>query len=161
MRPALADLDSMKMRGLAQAQHAKGHNFNAVILYTTAAQLANRGPSFQLGITQSITDDLAKLPVPPEIRGPTPFFWKDGENTYKILNVGPIAVGGKIYMMLVHEVAPWQSDAQVDGWNKELLRYFKKRFPEYSDSFAGLVARAHERGGNRGFGTVEETPTAK
>ena len=158
---SMADLDSMKMRGLAQAQQAKGHNFNAVILYTTAAQLANRGPSFQLGITQSITDDLAKLPVPPEIRGPTPFFWKDGENTYKILNVGPIAVGGKIYMMLVHEVAPWQSDAQVDGWNKELLRYFRKCFPEYSDSFAGLVARAHERGGNRGFGTVEETPSAK
>jgi hypothetical protein len=158
---SMADLDSIKMRELAQAQQAKGHNFNAVILYTTAAQLARRGPSVQLGIAQVIADDLAKLPVPSEIRGPAPFFWKDGEKTYKVLNVGPIAVGGKIYMMLVQEVAPWQSNAQVDGWNQELLRYFKKRFPEYSDSFAGLVARAHERGSNRGFGTVEETPTAK
>lgn len=155
---SMADLDSMKLRQLAQAQQAKGHNFNAAALYITAAQLANRGPSVQLGITQLITDDLAKLAVPSAIQGPAPFYWKDGEQTYKILNVGPIAVGGKIYMMIVQEVAPWQSDGQVDGWNKELLRYFKNRFPEYSDSFAGLVARAHERGGHRGFGTVEETP---
>jgi hypothetical protein len=158
---SMADLDSMKMRELAQVQRAKGHNFNAVILYTTAAQLARRGPSVQLGITQAIADDLAKLPVPSEIRGPAPFLWQDGEKTFKVLNVGPIAVGGKIHMMIVHEVSPWQSDTQVDGWNKELLRYFKKRFPEYSDSFAGLVARAHERSGNRGFGTVEETPVSK
>lgn len=158
---SMADLDSMKLRQLAQAQQAKGHNFNAAILYTSAAQLANRGPSFQLGITQSITDDLAKLPLPSEIQGPAPFFWKDGDKTYKVLNVGPIAIGGKIYMMLVQEVPSWESDAQVDGWNRELLTYFKKRFPEYSDSFAGLVARAHERDGHRGFGTVEETPTAK
>jgi hypothetical protein len=158
---SMADLDSMKMRELAQAQQAKGNNFNAVILYTTAAQLANRGPSFQLRITQAIAGDLAKIPVPSEIRGPAPFFWKDGENTFKVLNVGPIAVGGKIHMMLVHEVAPWQSDTQVEGWNKELLKYFKKRFPEYSDSFAGLIARAHERGGHREFGTVENAPTSK
>lgn len=158
---SMADLDSMKLRQLGQAQQAKGHNFNAAIYYSAAAQLANRGPSFQLGIAQAIADDLTKLPVPSEIQGPAPFSWKDGEKTYKVLNVGPIAVGGKIYIMIVQEVAPWQSNAQVEGWNRELLIYFKKRFPEYSDSFAGLVARAHERGSNRGFGTVEETPIAK
>jgi hypothetical protein len=147
----LADLDSMKLRQLGHVQQAKGHNLNALVLYTTAAQLANRGPSIRLGIAQSIADDLTKVSVPSEIQGPAPFSW----------NIGPIAVGGKIYLMLVHETAPWQSNAQVEGWNKELLRYFKIRFPEYSDSFAGLVARAHERGGRRGFGTVEDTPASK
>ena len=80
---------------------------------------------------------------------------------YKVLSVGPIAIAGKIYVVIVHEVSPWQSDNQVDGWNKELLKYFKSRFPEYSDVFAGLVARAVEQGSNRGYGTVEELPAAK
>jgi hypothetical protein len=75
--------------------------------------------------------------------------------------VGPIAVGGKIYVILVHEVSPWQSNDQVDGWNKLLLGFVKQRFPEYSDMFAGLVARAVERGSNRGYGTVEELPARK
>jgi hypothetical protein len=158
---SMADLDSMKLRRMGHVQQAKGHNFNAAMLYTAAAQLANRGPSIRLGIAQFIADDLAKLPVPSEVRGPAPFLWKDGEKTYKVLTIGPIAIGGKIHLMIRHEVAPWQSNAQVEGWNKELLRYFKKRFPEYSDSFAGLVARAHERGSQRGFGTVEDTPASK
>ncbi len=67
---SMADLDSAKLRELAQVQQTKGHNFNAIILYTTAAQLARRGPSVQLGITQAIANDLAKIPVPSEIRGP-------------------------------------------------------------------------------------------
>src|SRR5262249_5202496 len=135
-----------------------GHKFNAALLYAAATQVANRGPNFQLGITQSISEDLSKLTVPSEIQGQPPFLWKDGHNTYKVLNVGPIAVGGKMYITIAHEVSPWQTDAEVDSWNKQLLGYFKKRFPEYSDVFAGLVARAMERGTDRGFGTVEELP---
>jgi hypothetical protein len=77
------------------------------------------------------------------------------------LNVGPIAVGGKIYIMILHRVSPWESNEQVDGWNRELLQYFKQHFPEYSDVFAGLVARAVESGTNRGYGTVEQLQSSK
>lgn len=157
----LADKDSMQLWQLGRAQEAKGHNFNAAILYTAAAQVANRGPSFQMGIAQSISQDLAKLAVPSEIQGPPPFSWKNGDKTYKINGVGPIAVGGKIYLMIAQEVQPWGADEEVDGWNKELLGYFKLRFPEYSNAFAGLVARATERGGTRGYRTVEELSAAK
>jgi len=157
----LADKDSLQLLVLARAQQARQHSFNAALLYAAAAQTADRGPNFQLGITQSISDDMSKFTGPPEITGQSPFLWKDAEITYKVRSVGPIAIGGKIYVIIVHEVSPWQSDAQVDGLNKELLNYFKRRFPEYSDVFAGLVARGIERGGNRGYGTVEELPTPK
>lgn len=157
----LADKDSVQLWELARAQEARQHNFNATLLYAAAAQTADRGPNFQLGITQPISDEMAKVAVPTEIRGQPPFLWKSGETTYKVASVGPIAVGGKIYVIIVHEVSPWQSNEQVDGWNKELLSYFKRRFPEYSDVFAGLVARATERGSNRGYGTVEELPSPK
>ena len=58
-------------------------------------------------------------------------------------------------------VSPWQSNEEVDGWNKQLLTYFKHRFPEYTDTFAGVVARATERGSNRGFGTVDDASASK
>jgi hypothetical protein len=157
----LADKDSFHLWEVARTQQARQHTFNAALLYAAAAQTADRGPNFQLGITQSISEDMSTLTPPVEIKGQPPYLWKDGERTYKVMNVGPIAIGGKIYVLIVHEVSPWRSDAQVDGWNKDLLGYFKRRFPEYSDVFAGLVARAIERGSNRGFGTVEELAPPK
>lgn len=157
----LADKDSKDLWQLGREQVAKNHNFNAALLFAAAGQVANRGPSFQLGITQAIREDLSKLDLPVDIQGQPPFLWKNGQVTYKVMNVGPIAIAGKMYIIIVHQVSPWQSDAQVDGWNKELLSYFKRRFPEYSDVFSGLVARAIEQGTSRGFGTVEEVPSAK
>jgi len=157
----LADKDSMQLWEVAQEQRKKGHNFNAAAYYAAAAQVANRGPSFQMGIVQSISEDVSTLTIPEEVKGPPPFFWKDGERTYKVLQVGPIAVGGKIYLAVNHEVPPWQSNEQVDGWNKEFIRYIKQHFPEYSDAFAGIVIRAMERGTTRGFGTVDELKTSK
>lgn len=78
-----------------------------------------------------------------------------------MINLAPTAIGGKLYIVITHEVSPWQSNEQVDGRNKQLLTYFKRRFPEYTDTFAGLVARATERAGNRGYGTVDETSSSK
>jgi hypothetical protein len=152
----LADQGPIQLWEMARRERDLGHKFNAVLLYAVAGQVANRGPNFQLGITQSISEDMAGLDVPAEIRGEAPFLWKDGSTTWKVLNVGPIAIGGKIYVVISHEVSSWQTNNQVDGWNKDLLAYVKNRFPEYSEVFAGLVARAHERGGNRGYGTVDE-----
>jgi hypothetical protein len=151
----LADKDSLWLWQFAEEQRKKGHNFNAALYYAAAAQVSNRDPNFQMGIVQSISEDVATLTVPPEVKGPPPFFWKNGEQTYKVLQVGPMAIGGKIYLALHHEVSPWQSNEQVDGWNKDFIRYIKQRLPEYSDAFAGLIIRAVERGTSRGFGTVE------
>ena len=77
------------------------------------------------------------------------------------MQVGPIAIGGKLYVAIGHDVAPWQNDEQVDGWNRVLITYFKRQFPEYSDIFFGIVIRAYERGSNRGYGTVEDSPHLK
>jgi hypothetical protein len=153
---SLADKDSLQLWQMARAQQARQHNFNAALLYFAAAQAAARGPNFQLGIAQSIAEDIGKLTVPVDIKGQPPFLWKNKDITYTVKSVGPLAIGGKIYVMIAHEVSPWQSNSQVDGWNKQLLKDFRRRFPEYSDVFAGLIARAYERGSNRGYGTVEE-----
>jgi hypothetical protein len=155
---ALADQEAAQLLEKARAQNQRKHLFNAALLYTAALQFVNRGPDFQMGITQTLHEDMSHLVAPPEIQGPPPFSWRSHEKTWKILSIGPLAVGGKLYISISHEVPHIQTDSQVEGWNKELLAYFKERFPEYSDVFAGVVVRAHEQGTNRGFGTVEELP---
>ncbi|MGA2022239.1 MAG: hypothetical protein ABSH02_16725, partial [Candidatus Sulfotelmatobacter sp.] len=55
----LADKDSRQLWELARAQQALKRTFNAAVLYSAAAQTANRGPSFQLGIAQSISDEMS------------------------------------------------------------------------------------------------------
>jgi hypothetical protein len=157
----LADKDAMKLWQFAQEQHKLGHNFNASLYYAAATQVADRGPYFQMGIVQTISEDASTLTLPTEIKGPPPFLWKSTEKTYKVLQVGPMAIGGKIYLLLHHEVSPWQSNEQVDAWNRDFIRYIKQRFPEYSDAFAGIVIRALERGTTRGFGTVDELQSSK
>ena len=158
---SMADKDTVQLWELARAQRHAGHGFNAALLYAAALQTAYRGSDYQLGITEAISDDMSQFKAPVEVQCQPPFIWKDGESIYKIMQVGPIAIGGKLYVAIGHEVAPWQNDEQVDGWNRVLITYFKRQFPEYSDVFSGIVIRAYERRSNRGYGTVEDSPHLK
>jgi hypothetical protein len=157
----LGEQDSVQLWTLATAQRARGHNFNASLLYTAATQTSNRGPNFQMGIAQTISKDASNFTPPDQVKGQPPFLWQSGPTTFKVLSVGPIAIAGKIYVIVVHEVAPWSADAQADAQNKLVIAYLEKTFPEISEVFAGLVVRAVERGGNRIYGTVEEFPAPK
>ena len=72
------------------------------------------------------------------------------------MNVGPIGVGGKLYLLVDHEIEPWSQDKVADQSNRDLIAGLNRSVAEYKEAFAGLVIRAHERGGPRGFGTVHE-----
>jgi len=144
------------LQKIADAEKQKHHNWNAYILYTAALQLAARGPNFQLGIQPEIQKGMGDLQIPHHLQGQPPFTWEFGRSSFKVLNVGPIGVGGKIYLQIDHEIDPWAKNTDADNKNHELISVFAKTYPEYKDAFAGLVVRAHERGGSRGFGTVEE-----
>ncbi len=154
----LADKSGEDVWLLARAEKDKGHFLNAAILYTAAASLAFRGPNFQLGILPTIQEEMQQLSVAEDLKGQPPFLWKGSGRSFKVLQLGPISIGGKTYLVIDHEVEPWKNDEQVEGWSRELMRYFVARFPEYSEIFAGLVIRGRERGSNRLFGTVEEVP---
>lgn len=145
--------DLLKM---AEMESGKQHGFNAFILYATALQLADRGPFFQLGIRPDIEKKMGEVKKPDILQGQPPFIWKLGKFTFKVLNVGPIGVGGKIYLQVDQEIEPWAEDKEADQKNHDLIAAFARDYPEHRDVFAGLVVRAHERGGNRGFGTVDE-----
>jgi len=144
------------LQKMAAAENAKKHDFNAFVLYAAALQLADRGPFFQLGIRPNIEKEIGEIPRPRNLQGQPPFTWTFDKSTFKVLNIGPIGVGGKIYLLVDHETESWALDTEADKKNRDLMAGFSKAYPEYKEAFAGLVVRAHERGGSRGFGTVDE-----
>jgi hypothetical protein len=141
---------------LARTERQDKHGFNATILYATANQMAYRGPNLQLSIDSEIKKEISTLQVPPELQGNPPFAWKLGDDSFKVLNVGLIGVGGKIYLAITQEVAPWAADQDADQRNRALISDFIRAIPEYAKVFAGLVVGASESGGHRLFRTVHE-----
>jgi len=147
---------AVDLQKTAAEENAKQHGFNAFILYAAALQLADRGPFFQLGIRPEMEKKIGEIPRPRILEGQAPFIWSFDKSTFKVLNVGPVGIGGKIYLLVDHEIEPWAQDEEADRRNRNLIAGFMKAYPEYKEAFAGLVVRAHERGGSRGFGTVEQ-----
>lgn len=150
------DKSASEIWSLAHAEAERGHSMNAALLYASALQLTWRGPGFQLGITPNIQDEMQKLQVPAALQGQPPFNWEFGHDSFRVLRVGPIAVAGKIYLLIAHELPRWKDYNEVDQKNRELIKDFAGRFPEFSDVFAGLIAEAHESDGSQGYRTVEE-----
>jgi hypothetical protein len=154
----LADLDCVKLLGMAREQHAKpGHEFNSFMLCAAAQATSNRGANLQLSITDAISDEMAQISIPVGLRGPPPFIWHDGNETFKVVKIGPLAIAGKLNVIMAHEVTPWQKDSEAEAENRKLLSYFKRQYPDYKDVFSGLIIQAKERDGTRLFGTIEKT----
>lgn len=153
---AMVGKSSEDLQNMAEAEKKKNHIFNAYILYAAAIQFTGRGPFFQLGNQPEIQKNFSALQPPHELQGPAPFTWQFGQASFKVLNVGALGVNKKIYLNIDQELEPWAADKDVDAKNHELISAFAKAYPEYTDAFSGLVVRAHERGGPRGFGTVVE-----
>jgi hypothetical protein len=152
---AIVGKSSQDFLAMARVEQQRHHDFNASILYAAALQLAGRGPNLQLGIQPEIQKDMTHLQAPRDIQGQAPYTWKFGNSSFKILVVGPIGVGGNIYLNIEQQIAHWTDDNDADRKNRSLIEAFKKAYPEYSDIFAGLVVAAREQAGPHGYRTVD------
>ncbi len=151
----MAGKDAKQILDWALREAAAGHALNAHLLATSASALADRGPNLRLDIAERIAKERERLRVPGDLRGAPPHEWRAGDATFTVKNVSLVAIDGKIFVVVAHEVEPWERNEDVDALNKRLIAEFRKRFPEYSEAFAGVAARALERGTTRGFGTVD------
>jgi hypothetical protein len=154
----LGDKGPVDLWDLARAEKFRGHQLNSALLFAAAEDLVDRGPYLRLGIQSKILQEAASFVKPDAIAGLPPFLWRANQTTWKVLNVALAADGGKIHVVISHEVGHWQSDDQVDDWNRALLAYFRNRFPEYAEVFSGVVAVALEPGTKRSHRTVDEEP---
>jgi hypothetical protein len=152
---AILGKTAQDLRAMAEGEGRRHHDFNACILYATALRFAARGPNVQLGIQPEIQKEMGQVAVPHELQGQSPFTWKFETGMFTVRSVVPIGISGKIYLLIVQELASWANDKDADRQNRELISAFAKAYPEYSDIFAGLAVEARERGGTRSYRTVD------
>jgi hypothetical protein len=152
----LAGQDAVQLWRLAHEQHAKGHEFNATLLYFAAAQIAQRGPDFELGVTGPITSEQATVTRPKEISGTPPFTFVQKGRSFNVVNIGATAAGMTLFLAVTQEVPPWKNQNQVERWNRELIFLLLKHFPEWREVFPAIVVQASEQGTGRTFVTVDD-----
>jgi hypothetical protein len=150
----ISGLTSEALLAAAEKEAGDGHSLNAHVLYATAAQLAYRGPNFQLGVASQIDKAFKAADVPKEIEGDGPWEWTFGGGSFQVTNLGMIGIGGKIYLTIRQVIADWSEDSAADARNREMIAAFVEHFPEYRGAFAGIVAEAVDEGGTKGFRTV-------
>lgn len=139
---------------LARAEKEKGRNFTAYIFYVTALQIANRGPTFKLGIEPEIRKELDGVPVPPELAGKPPFVWPGARGEHRVLQVGPGEVEGKFGLRIVQQIAAWNDDKEAEDSNRALLAPFVKAHPELIELFPRIGVRAVTADRKRFFTTI-------
>jgi hypothetical protein len=140
----------------ARSEKDRGHIRNAAVLYAAANSLAFRSPMFQLGIQQTIQQEMQGLSLPDDLSGQAPYRWLNGDTQFRVTRINALGVAGKVYLLVAHEVEPWSDENQTDSLNRKLMQYIVASFPEYQEAFEGLVIEATERGNNRLYRTAEE-----
>jgi len=141
---------------LGRSERDQGRQRNAALLLTAAAQLASRGPFFQLGIQPEISKELQSLNLPSDLRGSPPYVWGQGPAAFRVGQLGPMGIGSKIYLTVTHLVAASLTDSQIDRRNLALMDYIEKEFPEYKLFFAGWIIKGLRENGQTGYTSVRE-----
>jgi len=139
----------------AREERRIGHGLNAILLYTAAADLASRGPFFHSGVQDQIQQEGAQIVPPVEFRSQPPFLLEGPGGPFRIVSLAPISVDRKLYLLIAHVITLSDSGEIVQN-NRDLMKAFAKRFPEYSHAFAGLVVKATGTDGGREWRTQRE-----
>lgn len=143
----------------ARSERDAGRAFNAAMLYAGVRATTDRGPDFQLGIVQTLNEDLAKFSPPAELSGKPPFTWKMEGHNYVVDQVSIMGVQGKLGLVFILPHQEWNGDQEADRENKEFLKAFVASHPDFSRVFRFLVARAMKPDNSGGFGTVYQATT--
>lgn len=142
-------------RAMASEERQRGHFFNAVVLLSGAAKLANRGKYLQLALSQDIQKDWKALETPQELKGNPPFNWQVGSETFRVIGVEPTDVDGKLALMIRREVSSLTDAASVETESRRLIEGLVKKRPELRDVFDVVAVLAMEARSGRSFGTTE------
>jgi hypothetical protein len=139
---------------LGQKERAAGRAFNAAIVLGATQTVSDRGPSFQLAVRQKLQDERAKLELPDELRGQSPFTWTMNGVPYVVADASMIGVANEVGMVFVLPRTSWTSDDDAEAQSRAFIEAFVATHPDYAQAFSFLVARAMRPDGSGGFATV-------
>ena len=141
---------------LAREQRDRGNTLNAQMLYTGALFTSNRGKVYQLSVAEELEADLTKFGGVPELKEKPPFAWKLNGNTFTVSSVNVLGISGDLGLTFDVPLEQWKDNKDADQRNRMFLDAFRAAYPEYSQSFEFLVARAMKPDNSGGFSTVYE-----
>ena len=75
---------------------------------------------------------------------------------YSIRRLNTIALSGKRYLVIVHEVDQWKDTKEIEQRNKNLISTFAKRFPEYPMFLEDSCRKRRYAVETTGWRTVQE-----
>jgi len=151
---AISGLTARDLRQLALDQNSRGHALNATLLYRAAEAIAGRGPNATPAWKQDLDKEVAAFIAPRELAGKPPFVWRLDDQVFNIAGVSVMGVDGGLHLVFDRRLDRWESNADADADNRKFVTAITKAYPEFSDSFQSIVARAHKPDGSGGFGTV-------
>jgi hypothetical protein len=140
---------------MARQQRDRGHLFNAAMLFSETANLGYRGKYFQLGFWNDFEKEWKALELPAEMKGNPPFVWQFDADTFRVLNVSPLALEKQLAVIIRLETRSLADSVAVRAESQRLIAGFVKKRPEVREVFDGVVVQASEPGGNQLFGTAE------
>jgi hypothetical protein len=153
---SIVGLSAGQMLERARVERDGGRAFNATLLYAAARGLADYGVALQPGIARPIREDLQKFNPAPELAGHPPFEWTMSGTTYTVAQAALLGVNKKLGIVFMLPQKEWAGNDEADRFNRAFLSAFVTSHPDYSRSFAFLVARALKPDNSGGFGTVYE-----
>jgi hypothetical protein len=139
---AIAGRTPEDLLALIRDEREAGRAFNAAIVLAAARDLSNRGPTFQLGISQALQAESDKLRVPTELQGTPPFTWKMKGKPYTVAGAGMIGVGKDIGIVFILPHKTWTDDQAAVAANRAFIEAFVATHPDYARAFDFLAARA-------------------
>ncbi|MDX2169154.1 MAG: hypothetical protein SF182_18945 [Deltaproteobacteria bacterium] len=139
---AIAGRTPEDLLALVRREREAGRAFNAAIALAAARDLTNRGPTFQLGISQALQAEADQLTVPAELRGTPPFTWTMKGRSFTVAGAGMIGVGKEIGILFVLPHKTWTNDQEAAAANRAFIEAFRAAHPDYARAFDFLVARA-------------------
>lgn len=139
---AIAGRTPEDLLDLIRVEREAGRAFNAAILLAAARDVTNRGPTFQLGISQALQAEADKLRVPAELQGTPPFTWKMKGKSWTVAGAGMIGVGKDVGILFVLPHKAWSNDQDAAAANRAFIEAFIATHKDYARAFDFLVARA-------------------
>lgn len=166
----LAGMDAAQLWNLAREQRARGHDFNATVLYGLARFTNQLGPYYQSRMMQDFNADVGTFAAAPLLQGSAPYHWTLDGSDYSVTRIEYVGTrAGETVLVIHHSTPNWTTFEEAELINRRLIDSFNSTHPEWREIANALAARAYRPGSDQSWGTVygrengflENTPPAQ
>ena len=139
----------------ARRQEARGHAFNATLLYDMAGEVAYRGTFFQSAIGNRVVAERAAHPRHEDLPADPPYRFVLGDRVFPLQLVKLIGDGrGELALVLTQPEGAWRGTEAAERSNLALIAAMNTHRGEWREVFDYLVVQTPMDRPERSWGTV-------